>query len=266
MMTVHLNTGEKLTASLVIGADGRQSQVRNAVNIGIKGWSYGQTAVVLSVDHDKSHEGIAYEHFQPGGPFAILPMYNDAGESKRAAIVWTEKDTLAQALIAADDATFRAEFTKRFGTFLGDFDFVGPRFSYPLSLQFADRYVAHRVALVGDAAHGMHPVAGQGMNMGVRDVAAMVECLVEAYRLGQDLGAPHILEKYQSLRRSDNLLMLGLTDALVRLFSNDIPPIALARRLGMHALQHMIGPKKFFMKHAMGMVGTPPKMMRGEPL
>jgi 2-octaprenyl-6-methoxyphenol hydroxylase len=259
--TATLNDGRVLRAALVVAADGRPSPTRKAAGIGIMKWDYRQSGIVCTVAHERPHGGIAHERFLPAGPFAILPMTGN-----RSSVVWTEKGHLAPSICAQNDQDFLAELKTRFGDFLGEIRLEGPRFYYPLTLQIADRYVDRRLALIGDAAHGMHPVAGQGMNMGIRDVAALAEAIVDARRLGLDLGGPEVLERYQAWRRFDNGLMLGLTDALVRLFSNDIGPLKLARDLGLAAVNKMPGLKRFFMKHAMGLVGDLPRLMRGESL
>ncbi len=259
--TLTLADGRTIAARLVIAADGRKSQVRGQAGIGIRTLGYGQTAIVLTVEHELPHDGCAHEHFLAPGPFAILPMPGNT-----SSLVWTEKDARVPGLMALPDDIFQAELEKRFGDFLGWVKPVGPRFAYPLTLQIANSYIDRRLALVGDAAHGMHPVAGQGMNYGLRDVAVLTELLVEAHRLGLDLGGATILEDYQRLRRFDNLVMLGITDVLVRLFSNDIAPIRLARRLGLAAVDRMGPLKKVFMRHAMGTLtfGAAPRLMRGE--
>lgn len=256
-----LEDGRTIAAALVVGADGRGSTVRRLAGIGVQRFGYGQSGIVTTVAHEKPHRGIAHERFLPSGPFAILPMTGD-----RSSIVWTERLHLADAVVNQDDESFLAELNTRFGDFLGKVSLAGPRFHYPLTLQLADRAIDQRLVLIGDAAHGMHPVAGQGMNMGIRDVAALAEVVVDARRLGLDVGGPDVLERYQRWRRFDNMLMLGLTDALVRLFSNDVAPLKLARDLGLAAVQKMPGLKRFFMKHAMGVVGDLPRMMRGEAL
>lgn len=259
-----LSDGQTVRARLVVGADGRRSQVRESAGIGIRTLGYGQTAIVLTVEHERPHRGCAVEHFLPAGPFAILPM-----PGNRSSLVWTERSDLVSGLLALPAERFQAELERRFGDHLGWVRPVGPRFSYPLTLQAANRYVDRRLALVGDAAHGMHPVAGQGMNYGLRDVAVLAERLVVAQRLGLDPGAPALLAEYEALRRPDNLLMLAITDALVRLFSNDIAPVALARRLGIGAVERMGPLKRLFMRHAMGTLKLgppPPRLMRGVPL
>lgn len=256
-----LADGRAIRARLAVAADGRTSPVREGAGIGVTRWDYEQTAIVCTVAHSLSHGDAAQEHFLPSGPFAILPLTGN-----RSSVVWTEKAHLAPSILAQDDRAFQRELESRFGDYLGDLTLEGPRFSYPLSLQFANAYTTHRLALIGDAAHGMHPVAGQGMNMGLRDVAALAELLVEAKRLGQDFGDAQILARYGRWRRFDNLLMLGLTDGLVRLFSNDIGPVKLARDVGMAAVNRVPPLKRFFMRHAMGLVGELPKLLKGEAL
>lgn len=256
-----LSDGRTVRARVAVAADGRGSPVRESAGIGVTKWPYDQTAIVCTVAHSLPHGDAAQEHFLPAGPFAILPLTGN-----RSSVVWTEKAHLTQAILAQNEADFQRELESRFGDYLGELTLEGPRFSYPLTLQFANAYTAHRLALIGDAAHGMHPVAGQGMNMGLRDVAALAELLVEAKRLGQDLGDAQILARYGRWRRFDNLLMLTLTDGLVRLFSNDVAPIRLARDIGMAAVNQVPPLKRFFMKHAMGLVGDLPRLLKGEAL
>lgn len=260
-VTASLADGRTIRAGLVVGADGRGSTIRRLAGIGVQRFGYGQSGIVTTVAHEKPHRGIAHERFLPSGPFAILPMTGN-----RSSIVWTERLHLADAIVGQSDQDFLAELNTRFGDFLGPVTLAGPRFHYPLTLQLADRAIDHRLVLIGDSAHGMHPVAGQGMNMGIRDVAALAEVIMDARRLGLDVGGPDVLARYQRWRRFDNLLMLGLTDVMVRLFSNDIGPLKLARDLGLAAVQVLPGAKRFFMKHAMGVVGDLPRMMRGEAL
>ncbi|MEQ8194182.1 MAG: FAD-dependent monooxygenase, partial [Rhodospirillales bacterium] len=202
-----------------------------------------------------------HERFLPAGPFAILPLLDN-----RASIVWVEPDDVAPSIVALDEPDFLHELEKRFGDFLGTLRLVGPRWSYPLSLQHAHRYIDNRLALIGDAAHGMHPIAGQGLNLGWRDVAALTEVIHDATRLGLDYGSETVLENYERWRRFDNTLMLAMTDGLNRLFSNDIPPVKIARDLGLSAVNRIKPLKKVFMASAMGMAGEVPKLMRGETL
>jgi len=256
-----LADGTTVNARLAIAADGRGSRVRGEADIGLTRWSYRQVGIVCTVAHERPHDNVAHEHFLPAGPFAILSL-----NGNRSSIVWTEREDLAPALMALDEAGFIAELRQRFGDFLGDLSVVGPRWSYPLSLQFAERCIDRRLALVGDAAHGMHPIAGQGLNMGYRDVAALAEVLTDARRLGYDIGDSTVLHRFERWRRFDNTLMLAMTDALNRLFSNDIAPIRLARDIGLAAVNRVPPLKRLFMRHAMGVVGELPRLMRGQPL
>ena len=260
-VTARLEDGRVVSAALAVGADGRASSTRVGAAIRVTSWSYKQSGIVCTVEHERPHGFIAHEHFLPAGPFAILPV-----PGNRSSIVWTERADLAPALMALDDDGFLAELRRRFGDFLGSLGVVGPRWAYPLSLQFAETATARRLALVGDAAHAMHPIAGQGLNMGLRDVAALAEALIDARRLGLDVGDAAVLERYQRWRRFDNTLMLAATDALNRLFSNDIAPLRLVRDVGL-AVVDQLGPlKRVFMRQAMGLTGELPRLMRGEPL
>lgn len=262
-----LNDGTQIEAQLVIGCEGRGSPTREAAGIKLTKWSYEQTAIVCTVEHERPHNFCAQEHFLASGPFAILPLPGtDAKPGCRSSIVWTERSDLAPVMMRLDDNDFLEELSLRFGDFLGDLKIIGKRFAYPLTLQFAQSYTATRLALLADAAHGMHPIAGQGLNMGLRDVAVLAEVLIDAHKGGNDLGSDEVLARYEQWRRFDNTLMLAVTDALTHLFSNDIKPVKLARDLGMAGVNQLPGLKKFFMQHAMGTVGELPKMMRDENL
>lgn len=259
--TVTLADGSVLTAPLVVGAEGRGSTVRRAAGIDTVGWSYGQSGVVATVRLGRDHGNVAHEYFLPSGPFAILPLTD-----RRASLVWTETTRRGEALRTASDEAFHAHLMRRFGEFLDGATVEGPRFVYPLSLSLAERLVAPRIALIGDAAHGVHPVAGQGLNMGLKDAAALAEVLAEAVRLGEDLGAETVLERYARWRRFDNAALAAGFDAFVRLFSNDIAPVRLARDLGMAAVNR-IGPlRRAFMHEAGGATGDLPRLLRGEPV
>jgi len=262
-----LKDGTGIEASLVVACDGRGSPTRAGASIKLTKWDYKQAGIVCTVEHERPHDFCAQEHFLPSGPFAILPLPGTVEKPAcRSSIVWTERADLWPIMMELGDDDFLEELELRFGDFLGEIKVVGPRFAYPLSLQYAETYIAERLALVADSAHGMHPIAGQGLNMGLRDVAALAEVLVEARRTGQDIGSRMVLEKYERWRRFDNDLMLGVTDALVKLFSNDIEPVKLARDLGMAAVDQLPDLKRFFMRHAMGTVGELPRLMRGEAL
>jgi 2-octaprenyl-6-methoxyphenol hydroxylase len=258
---VTLADGQKVASSLLIGADGRQSAVRRWADIPVTGWRYGQTAIVCTVALERPHRGVAHERFLPAGPFALLPM-----ATQRGSIVWTERPDMVPALLALDDLAFSAEMTRRFGGWLGPLHVVGGRWSYPLDLTVAERYIAPRLALIGDAAHGMHPIAGQGLNVGLRDVAALAEAVVDAHRLGLDVGALDVLETYQRRRRFEALSMAAATDAINRLFSNDLPPVRLVRDLGLALVDRLPPVKRVFMRHAMGLLGDLPRLTRGRPL
>jgi len=260
-MTITLSDGQVVRAPLAIGAEGRKSMLREWAGIKTYNWSYKQSAVVCTVKHKEPHNGLAVEHFLPAGPFAILPMTDN-----RCSIVWTEGTDQANYLVNLDDQTFLDELHRRFDGYLGDLEVIGPRFCYPLGLQHAYHYTQDRLALIGDAAHGMHPIAGQGLNMGIRDVAVLAEILVNARRLGRDIGSADVLAEYEQWRRFDNTVMLAVTDVTTRLFSNDIAPIRWARDMGLAIVEKIPPLKKTFMSHAMGYAGTLPKLMQGKSL
>ncbi|MCX7361163.1 MAG: UbiH/UbiF/VisC/COQ6 family ubiquinone biosynthesis hydroxylase [Alphaproteobacteria bacterium] len=261
-----LKSGRRIAARLLASAEGRFGSMREEAGIGAREWSYGQIALVLVAHHERPHRGVAQEKFLPGGPFAILPMRDGPNGEHRSSIVWSEDAALARRLLALDEAHFRTEFARRFGDHLGAVEPVGARWSHPLGLVHAERYIEGRLVLVGDAAHGLHPIAGQGYNLGVRDIAALVEVLVDAKRLGLDLGAADTLERYAQWRRADNFAMVAATDLLNRLFSNDSAPLRLARDLGLAAVNRVPPLRRFFVRHAMGMVGDLPRLIRGERL
>jgi 2-octaprenyl-6-methoxyphenol hydroxylase len=259
--TATLGDGGRLAARLVAAADGKNSPLRQAAGIRTIEWRYRQVGIVTTVEHERPHAGIAIEHFLPAGPFAILPMTGN-----RSSIVWTEDAALAPHLLALPDPDFTAELRARFGEFLGQLEPVGPRWNYPLSLMQAERYTARRLALVGEAAHVIHPIAGQGLNVGIRDIAALAEAIVDARRLGLDIGDDMVLERYQRWRRLDAVLLAGVTDGLNRLFSNTIGPVRLVRDLGLTAVNRLPPLKRLLMSHAMGTLGDRPRLARGERL
>lgn len=256
-----LADGRELRAPLVVGAEGRNSVVREAAGIGVVGWDYRQTGVVATVRMALPHEGVAHEHFLPGGPFAILPLTDN-----RASLVWTESLARGAALAGASPTMFQAHLERRFGDFLGEVSVEGPVFTYPLSLRLAERLTAPRAALLGDAAHGVHPIAGQGLNLGLKAAAALAEVIVDAHRNGEDIGAETTLERYAAWRRFDTQALAVGMDAFVHLFSNDNPLLRLARGAGM-AIVNRIGPaRRAFMHEAGGAVGDLPRLLRGEAL
>ena len=261
-----LDDGTRLRAQVVVAADGRDSPLRRAAGIRSTSWSYQQSGIVATVVHDKPHNGVAHEHFLPSGPFALLPMTDLPDGRHRSSLVWTERRGLVPVMTGLDAEGFGRELERRFGDSLGRLREEGGRWTYPLSLMHAERYVDHRLALVGDAAHVIHPIAGQGLNLGLRDVAALAEILVDARRLGLDLGGAETLARYQRWRRFDNTVLMVATDGLNRLFSNDSAPVRLARDLGLAAVNQAPPLKRLFMRHAMGLVGDLPRLVRGEGL
>lgn len=258
---VVLEDGRALTAPLVVGAEGRGSVVREKAGIGVIGWDYAQVGVVATVRLARPHEGVAHEHFLPGGPFAILPLTDD-----RASLVWTEPTARGQALKAARPEVFHAHLQRRFGALLGEATLDGAVFTYPLSLALAERMTGPRVALLGDAAHGVHPIAGQGLNLGLKGAAALAEVLVEAARLGEDIGSEVVLGRYAAWRSFDNVMLAAATDVFNRLFSNDNPVLRLIRGAGMAAVNRIAPARRFFMQDAGGASGDLPRLLRGEAL
>ena len=254
--------GDKtIAARLLVGADGAHSLIREQAGIATHGWNYGQSAIVTTVAHERDHNGRAEEHFLPAGPFAILPL-----TGRRCSIVWTETSGEAQRIVALADNEFHAELEKRFGLQLGDIEIVGPRRAFPLGLFTARTFIGQRLALVGDAAHIIHPIAGQGLNMGLRDVAALAEAIADAARLGLDPGGPEVLERYQRWRRFDTMTMGVATDGLNRLFSNHSDALRLARDIGLGLVERMPMLKRTFIREAAGFTGDVPKLLRGETL
>ncbi len=260
-----LAAGRRIRADLLIAADGANSALRAAAGIPIAQFAYAQTGIVATVAHELAHEGVAHECFLPSGPFAMLPMTDWQGQH-RSSIVWTERRALAPALLALDDDEFSAEIERRFGDSLGRIRVLGGRWSYPLRLIHAARYLDRRLVLLGDAAHAIHPIAGQGLNLGLRDVAALAEVLVDAHRLGLDIGSSAVLEDYERWRRYDTMLLIAVTDSLNRLFSNDLAPVRLLRDMGLAAVNRLPPLKRLFMRHAMGAAGPRPRLLRGLPL
>jgi len=254
-------SGGDVSARLLVAADGARSRLRELAGIPAYGWSYGQSAIVTTVAHEREHGGRAVEHFLPAGPFAILPL-----TGRRSSIVWTERERTADRIVALSDGSFREELQRRFGPELGDIDVVGPRRAYPLGLSVARSFIADRLALIGDAAHVIHPIAGQGLNMGLRDVAALAEAIVDAARLGLDPGGRPVLERYQRWRRFDTMAMGIATDGLNRLFSNRSNALLLVRDVGLGLVDRLPALKQVFIREAAGLAGEVPKLLRGEVL
>lgn len=258
---VKLANGENVAARLLVGADGAHSLIREEAGIATHGWNYDQAAIVTTVGHEREHGGCAVEHFLPAGPFAILPL-----TGQRCSIVWTENAAEAGRIIALPDDQFHAELEKRFGLKLGDIEVIGPRRAFPLGLFTARSFVGERLALIGDAAHIIHPIAGQGLNMGLRDVAALAEAIADAARLGLDPGGADVLERYQRWRRFDTMTMGVATDGLNRLFSNRSDVLRLARDVGLGLVERMPVLKRVFIREAAGFTGDVPKLLKGESL
>jgi 2-octaprenyl-6-methoxyphenol hydroxylase len=295
---IYLSTQHSLLATLLIGADGKNSFVRKLANIGAVEWPYAQTAIVCTIGHEKPHDGLAQERFLPAGPFAVLPMTSifsprlrgqlEGGgdiasptrnpgkqslldflpppqaeeEIHRSSLVWVEPNDRVKTYLDLPEEEFVQEIRERVGDYLGEITVRGKRFSYPLSVMHAKTYIGGRLALIGDAAHAIHPIAGQGVNLGFRDVAVLTELVAERFKLGLDIADAATLAHYQQWRRFDNMTMLGVTDGLNRLFSNTVIPIRVARNLGMWAVGKLPPVKRFFMRHAMGTVGDVPKLAK----
>ena len=258
--TLDTDAGE-LRAKVAVACDGRRSPTAKAAGIQYASWDYPQRGVVCTVEHAAPHGGVAHEFFLPSGPFAILPLTGN-----RSSLVWTERAAEAEAAISLEDQGFAREVRRRFGRFLGEVEVVGPRWSYPLALSLAYRYSAPRLALVGDAAHSVHPIAGQGLNLGFKDAAALAQVVAEAARRGEDIGDEAVLRRYERWRRFDNTAMgLGM-DLINRLFSNDSSPLRAIRGLGL-SLVNAAGPaRRFFMRQAAGLNGERPRLLKGEPV
>lgn len=261
-VTVSLASGRRITARVLIGCDGRGSGTATRAGIRRVGWGYGQTALVTAIRHEKDHEGTAHQFFMPEGPLAILPLKG----GHHSSIVWSETEENAARIQALPDDQYLEALRPRFGDFLGEIALAGDRFTYPLSLSLAERFVAPRVALVGDAAHGVHPIAGQGLNLGLRDVAALAQVLIEARRRGEDIGSQTTLEAYQRWRRFDSTaLALGM-DTVNRLFSNDNPVLRAGRDLGLGIVNAMPGLRRRFIRQAAGLQGDLPRLLAGKAI
>jgi 2-octaprenyl-6-methoxyphenol hydroxylase len=258
-VTVTLADGSAIASRLLVAADGARSTIRQAARIATHGWNYGQSAIVTNVAHERDHGGRAEEHFLPAGPFAILPL-----QDRRSSIVWTESAREAARIMALPDDAFLAELEQRFKLHLGEIRLIGARRLHPLGFFVARSFIAERIALLGDAAHVIHPIAGQGLNMGLKDVAALAEVIVDAARLGLDPGSGSVLERYQRWRRFDTMAMGFATDGLNRLFSNNSDILRLARDVGLGMVERLPPLKRLFIREAAGLVGEVPKLLRGE--
>jgi 2-octaprenyl-6-methoxyphenol hydroxylase len=256
-----LAQGGEIEARLLVAADGKRSKLRQRAGIKCVGWSYPQIGIVTTVAHERPHRGGAVQHFLPAGPFAMLPLTGN-----RSSIVWTEEKSGGEAIMTASEEDFVAELTKRFGHRLGAIALAGPRQSFPLDLQLARSFVAERLALIGDAAHVVHPLAGQGLNIGMRDVAALAEIVVDSARLGLDFGDAPQLERYERWRRFDSAFSAAVMDGLNRLFSNDSAPLRVLRDLSLGLVDRAPSVKRFLAREAAGATGQVPRLLRGESL
>lgn len=260
-VAVVLADGVTVQTRLLVAADGVKSRLRDMAGIKTVHWDYGQSGIVCTVAHERAHHGRAEEHFLPAGPFAILPL-----DGNRSSIVWTERTADADRLVAGDELVFEMELEQRFGLKLGEISVEGKPKAWPLGLTLARAFVAPRFALAGDAAHGIHPIAGQGLNLGFKDAAALAETIVEADRLGQDIGALDVLERYQLWRRFDTVQMGVTTDVLNRMFSNDIGPLRVMRDIGLGLVDRMPRLKDYFIRQASGLSGDTPRLLKGETI
>ncbi|MER8453262.1 ubiquinone biosynthesis hydroxylase [Mesorhizobium sp. M0166] len=265
-ITVHLADGATLKARLLVAADGVNSKLRDMAGIKTVKWEYGQSGIVCTVAHERPHNGRAEEHFLPAGPFATLPLKPGKDGTNRSSIVWVERSQDAEKLVAGDTLVLEYELEHRFGLKLGEIHIADKPRAWPLGLTIARAFVVPRIALAGDAAHGIHPIAGQGLNLGFKDVAALAEVVVEADRLGQDIGALDVLERYQQWRRFDTVQMGITTDVLNRLFSNDFGPLRTLRDIGLGLVERMPRLKGFFIRQASGLSGDTPKLLKGEAI
>ena len=260
-ISVTLDNGKRLQGTLLIGADGRGSGTADRAGIRRTGWGYGQTALVCAIAHEHPHHGIAHQFFMPPGPLAILPLPGNV-----SSIVWSETADNAAAFHALPDADYLTMLRPRFGDFLGEISLTGARYTYPLSLSLTQTLVADRVALIADAAHGVHPIAGQGLNAGMRDIAALAQVLTDASRRGEDMGSPQVLARYEEWRRFDNTALAVATDSFNRLFSNDNPLVRTVRDIGMGVVNALPGLRRGFIREAAGLTGDLPRLMKGQAL
>lgn len=260
-VTVQTASGKSLAGRILIGSDGRKSGTAGRAGIKRHGHDYNQTALVCAIEHALPHHGIAHQFFMPPGPLAILPL-----PGNRSSIVWSEKTDEAARINALADADYLAYLRPRFGSYLGEIKLAGARFTYPLNLTLADHFIAPRLALIGDAAHGVHPIAGQGLNLGLRDVGALAEVLIEAKRRGEDIGAVDVLERYQAWRQFDTATLALATDGFNRLFSNDNSLLRLGRDIGLGIVNAIPTLRHRFIREAAGLTGDVPKLLQGRQI
>ncbi|NOD78462.1 2-octaprenyl-6-methoxyphenyl hydroxylase [Ruegeria sp. HKCCD4315] len=260
-VTLTLDDGTTVGGSLLVGCDGRRSGTASRAGIKRTGWDYGQTALVCAIEHDLPHNGIAHQFFMPPGPLAILPLTGN-----RSSIVWSERTETAARINAMSEEDYLQVLRPRFGDFLGEIRLAGDRFTYPLNLTIANSFIGDRMALVGDAAHGMHPIAGQGLNAGLRDVGALAEVVTLAGRRGEDIGSVMVLERYQEWRRFDTASLAMATDVFNKLFSNDNPLLRLGRDIGMGIVGSLPGLRRGFVREAAGLTGDLPKLLQGRAI
>ena len=258
---VTLGDGSVIAASLPVAADGARSKLRERAGIATNGWEYDPAGIVVTVGHERDHEGRAEEHFLPAGPFAILPL-----SGKRSSLVWTERRAEAARIVALNDEEFHSELERRFGLHLGEVKALDKPRAFPLSYFVARSFIAERLALVGDAAHVIHPIAGQGLNMGLKDVAALAEVVVDAARLGMDIGGGDVLERYQRWRRFDTMAMGVATNSLNFLFSNQSTLLRTVRDIGLGLVDRTPPLKNLFIRQAAGLTGEVPRLLKGEAL
>ncbi len=260
-VTLTLDDGSTVAGQLVVGCDGRRSGTAARAGIKRSGWDYGQTALVCAIEHDLPHHGVAHQFFMPPGPLAILPLTDN-----RSSIVWSERTDTAHRINALPEAEYLQVLRPRFGDFLGDIRLQGDRFTYPLNLTIANSFISDHLALVGDAAHGMHPIAGQGLNAGLRDVGALAEVLTLAGRRGEEIGSTLVLQRYQEWRRFDTASLAMATDVFNKLFSNDNPLLRIGRDIGMGIVGSLPGLRRGFVREAAGLTGDLPKLLQGRPI
>jgi 2-octaprenyl-6-methoxyphenol hydroxylase len=255
-ISVTLENGKKLNTKLLVGADGRNSELANRADIKKSGWKYNQSALVCAIEHEADHNGVAWQYFMPSGPLAVLPM-----TGKRSCIVWTEQNANAKAINLFDETRYTKILAARLGNFLGKFKIIGDRHTYPLELSIADRFIDERLALIGDAAHSVHPIAGQGLNAGFKDIAVLAHIIQDAHHRGEDLGSLGVLKRYEEWRRFDSAQLAYSTDLFNKLFSNENEALRLARNIGLKLLDSIPVAKRNIIKEAAGITGELPRLM-----